>query len=111
MKHTMFIKLFNIILRIFFFLLSVFVVINSDAQNVPAINSLNTDSRIKRKMIAGEPHHYSVQLKAGEFFHARINQYDIDVVIKVAAINDQPEQVFDMPNGELDAEDVYLLSN
>ena len=114
MLHTIIIRFSNLFLKGFFVVAVYFIFSGCTGEKKivanTSISTLNADIRIKRIMKAGETHLYNIYLKAGEFFHAQVNQYDIDVVVKVAATNGQPEQVFDMPTGELDAENIYLHS-
>ena len=114
MLHTTIIRFSNFFIKAFFIVAVYFISPGCTGEKKvvtnTSINTLTIDSRVKRKMKAGEIHQYSIYLKTGEFFHAKINQYDIDVLIRVTAANGQPEQVFDIPTGELDAENIYLLS-
>ncbi|MEO5646866.1 MAG: tetratricopeptide repeat protein, partial [Chitinophagaceae bacterium] len=73
-------------------------------------NSSNTDPRLKRQMKAGEKHQYSLDLKAGEFTHIKAGQFDIDVMAKISLASDNWQEIVDSPNGELDSEDIYLMS-
>jgi len=66
---------------------------------------------LKRKLKAGETHHYSIDLSANDFFHIKAEQYGIDLIAKVSSVDSQFVEQFDSPNGELDAEDIYLFSD
>ena len=68
-------------------------------------------AQLKIKMKAGETHHYSIYMDAGEFAHIKAVQYGIDIIAKVSSANGEYAETFDSPSGELDAENIYLLSN
>lgn len=70
-----------------------------------------TEMDLKRRLKAGENHLYSIQLSAGNFLHIKVMQYGIDVIAKASSANKQFAEQFDTPTGELDAEDIYLLSD
>ena len=74
-------------------------------------NSGNAETSLKRKLKAGEIHHYRINLSAGEFLHIMAEQFGIDLIAKVSSADSQFVEQFDSPNGELDAEDIYLLSD
>lgn len=74
-------------------------------------NNSSVQTRLKRIVKAGEIHRYRISLKPNEFVHLKVQQYDIDVIAKVSSANNEWKEVFDMPTGELDAEDIYLLSD
>ncbi len=71
----------------------------------------STEIDLKRKLKAAENHLYTIHLNAGEFLHIRVMQYGIDVIATVQSADKQFAEQFDSPTGELDAEDIYLLSN
>jgi len=70
-----------------------------------------TEAGVKRKLKAGETHHYSIDLSANDFFHIKAEQYGIDLIAKVSSADSQFVEQFDSPNGELDAEDIFILSD
>ena len=74
-------------------------------------SKINTAERLKRNLKAGENHRYSIQLNAGEFLHIKIVQEGIDVIAKVTTADGQYAEQFDSPTGELNDEDIYLLSD
>ncbi len=74
-------------------------------------NSGTVETSLKRKLIAGEIHHYSINLSAGDFLHIKAEQYGIDLIAKVSTVDSQFAEQFDSPNGELDAEDIFILSD
>lgn len=71
----------------------------------------NDETAIQRVLKAGEIHHYTITVNAGEFVHVRAHQNNIDLMAKVSDINGEWKEVFDQPTGELGAEDIYLFSN
>ncbi len=71
----------------------------------------NTGTTFKRKLKGGEIHHYNINLSAGEFLHIKAEQYGIDLIAKVSTVDSQFAEQFDSPNGELNAEDIFILSN
>ncbi len=73
-------------------------------------NSGTVETSLKRKFIAGEIHHYSINLSAGDFLHIKAEQYGIDLIAKVSSVDSQFAEQFDSPNGELDAEDIFILA-
>ncbi len=77
----------------------------------PSENKINTEERLKRNLKAGESHNYSIELNAEELLHIKITQQGIDVIAKVTTADGQFAEQFDSPNGELDAEDIYLYSD
>lgn len=81
----------------------------SSIHKAPFATGTKTD--LKRKLKAGENHLYSIQLSAGNFVHIKVMQYGIDVIAKVASTNNQFAEQFDTPTGELNSEDIYLLSD
>ncbi|MEO5783570.1 MAG: tetratricopeptide repeat protein, partial [Ginsengibacter sp.] len=72
--------------------------------------SFNTKEDLKSKLKGGENHFYIIHLNAGAFLHAKIMQYGIDVIAKVSSADKQYSEQFDTPTGELDAENICLLS-
>jgi tetratricopeptide (TPR) repeat protein len=65
---------------------------------------------IKIKLQAGMSHQYSIYLNAGEYAHVKVEQHGIDVIASVSAAKGEWLEIFDTPSGELDSEDIYLLS-
>jgi hypothetical protein len=74
-------------------------------------NSDNAKANLKRKLIAGEIHHYSISLSTGDFIYIKAEQFGIDLIAKVSTLDSQFTEQFDSPNGELDAEDIFILSD
>ncbi len=66
---------------------------------------------LKRKLRGGEGHSYTVQVNAGDLLHLQIIQQGIDVIAKVYSPDKKFTEQFDSPTGELDAENIYLLSD
>ncbi len=75
-----------------------------------SVNKNNAEINLKRKLKAGENHLYSIQLNAGDFLHIKAKQYGIDLIAKVTTADGQFAEQFDSPTGELNDEDIYLLS-
>ena len=65
-------------------------------------------TELKIKMKAGETHHYSISLNAGEFAQITAAQYNIDIMVKVFSAGGEYSEMFDSPTGEFGAEDIYL---
>jgi tetratricopeptide (TPR) repeat protein len=74
-------------------------------------NSDNAKANLKRKLIAGEIHHYSISLSTGDFLHIKAEQFGIDLIAKVSTLDSQFAEQFDSPNGELNAENIFILSD
>ena len=68
----------------------------------------NAVTILKIKLKAGDAHHYSIYLEAGEFVHIKAIQYNIDVMAKVTSAGGEYSEMFDSPTGEFGAEDIYL---
>lgn len=77
--------------------------------NISAIK-INSNTVLRRKLKAGENHLYNIQLNAGEILHITAEQYGIDLMAKVSADDGQFAEQFDSPNGELNEENIYLLT-
>ena len=91
-KHKKF--LFPIV---FAFILLVFFYSPSSAQTPPA---LEIEKPIERELKMGETHSYKVELKAGEYLNAAVNQRGIDVVVRVFAPDVTKIVEIDSPNGD-----------
>ncbi|HVK97173.1 MAG TPA: tetratricopeptide repeat protein [Flavisolibacter sp.] len=72
---------------------------------------LSVKSELKRKLTAGENHTYSIDLKKDDFFHLKVIQNGIDIVARVSSANKEFSAQFDSPTGEMDAENIYLMSD
>ena len=85
---------------------------NSSGQETKTITLSKGDAQrtSQRLLQAGATHRYRIALAMGDFVHININQSGIDVIARVSTPNNEV-QVFDSPTGELDPEDIYLLSN
>ncbi|HKQ77181.1 MAG TPA: CHAT domain-containing tetratricopeptide repeat protein [Blastocatellia bacterium] len=64
---------------------------------------------VERELKGGEVHQYQVEMEAGQFLHAIVDQRGIDVVVIVFAPNGQKVFEVDSPNGDNGPEPVYLL--
>src|SRR5215470_7521291 len=64
---------------------------------------------VERELKGGEVHQYQVEMEAGQFLHAVVDQRGIDVVVIVFAPNGQKVFEVDSPNGASGPESVYLL--
>lgn len=76
-----------------------------------SISKNNLLPDLKRQMVSGENHVHHLHLNANEFTHIQVQQEGIDVIAKVSSDDKLFSEKFDMPNGELDAEDIYLLAD
>lgn len=114
MRSTIFIKTANLFIGGFCSIIFLCTWLSCSSANKIKQASYKNDiaeNRLKIKMKAGETHRYSIYLNTGELAHIKVAQYNLDVMAKVSAANGEWQQIFDSPNGELDAEDIYLLSN
>ena len=84
---------------------------NSKKTVSSSLNKNNKEQRLMRNLTAGEQHLYSIQLNADEFLHIKIKQQGIDVIAKVTTVDSLFAEQFDSPTGELNDEDIYLLSS
>ncbi len=71
----------------------------------------NAERSFKRKLRAGEIHLYSINLLANEITHIKAEQFGIDLIAKASTVDSQFAEQFDSPNGELDAEDIFIFSD
>ncbi len=111
MPDTIFIKTIRLIVASFCLLISFFNLFGCSTVNKATKTSNKSDTeetRLKIKIKAGESHHYSIHLNAGEFAHIKVEQYGIDIIAKVSSANSEDSNIFDSPSGELDAENIYL---
>ncbi|MDQ6608741.1 MAG: tetratricopeptide repeat protein [Bacteroidota bacterium] len=84
----------------------------SNPNKATHISINKNDTKIfKRGLKGGEKHSYTIQPKAGYFLHLKAEQHDLDLIAKVSSEDGQFTEQFDSPNGELEAEDIYLLSD
>ncbi len=76
------------------------------AQQTPV--ALEKDKAIERELKAGETHDYQIELKAGEFLNAAVNQRGIDVVVRVFAPDNAKIAEVDSPNEDQGDEPIAL---
>ena len=70
-----------------------------------------SETGVKKMMKAGDSHHYTISMEAGEYMHIKAEQYNIAVIAKVKAENVEGEEFFDYPKGEYGPAAIYLWSN
>src|SRR5262245_12121651 len=73
------------------------------------IQRLEPGRAVERELKGGEVHQYQVEMEAGQFLHAVVDQRGIDVIVFVFAPNGQKVFEVDSPNGENGPEPIYLL--
>jgi erythromycin esterase len=75
---------------------------------VPAVEAqaLLVNQPIERELKAGETHAYAVELAAGQFLRAAVDQRGIDVVVRVFAPDHSGVLEIDSPNGDRGPEPV-----
>ncbi|MGH9768037.1 MAG: CHAT domain-containing tetratricopeptide repeat protein [Blastocatellia bacterium] len=64
---------------------------------------------VERELKGGEVHQYQVEMEAGQFLHAIVEQRGIDVVVIIFAPSGQKVIEVDSPNGDNGPEPVYLI--
>ncbi len=97
-------------LLLLFLCISVITGCNSAQRTTGTRSMIPTGAELGRILKAGEIHQYNLTLKQGEFAHINAKQNGIDVIVKVSDTVNRWQQIYDSPNGELDSENIYLLS-
>lgn len=81
----------------------------TSSPNVPvAAQRLDQTKPIERELKANETHAYKINLEAGEFLNAAVNQRGIDVVVRVFAPDGSKIADIDSPNGTQGDEPIAL---
>src|SRR5436853_2114267 len=76
------------------------------AQSPPEIRQLEIGKPIERELRGGQSHVYEIQLVAGQYLSAIVDQRGIDVAITVIGADGKPLIEADAPNGALGPERV-----
>src|SRR5215475_11014651 len=85
---------------------SIAVMRNSQAQ----AQRIELGEHMERELKGGEVHQYQVEMEAGQFLHAIVDQRGIDVTVLVFSPKGQKVFEVDSPNGANGPEPVYLLA-
>ncbi|HJQ27102.1 MAG TPA: CHAT domain-containing tetratricopeptide repeat protein [Blastocatellia bacterium] len=83
---------------------------STPAQSPPEIRQLEIGKPIERELRGGQSHVYEVQLAAGQYLSAVIDQRGIDVAITVIGTDGKPLAETDGPNGALGPERVGVIA-
>lgn len=70
--------------------------------------TLEVGKPLERELKAGETHIYQIELKAGEFLNAAVNQRGIDVIVRIFAPDNSKIAEIDSPNGDQGDEPVMF---
>jgi CHAT domain-containing protein/Tfp pilus assembly protein PilF len=81
------------------------------AQSPPEIRQLEIGKPIERELRGGQSHVYEIQLSAGQYLSAVIEQRGIDVAITVMGTDGKPLIEADGPNGALGPERIGVIAN
>ncbi|MCU1266172.1 MAG: hypothetical protein JWM21_2490 [Acidobacteria bacterium] len=69
-------------------------------QSPVEIRELVPGQTVEREMTSAETHHYKFDLQANEFFQVRVEQKDVDVVLKLTDARGKLLATMDSPNGK-----------
>ena len=80
------------------------------AQQANNMRELVPEQTIEREMTGAETHHYTVDLKANEFFQVRLEQKGVDVELKLFDANHNVVASMDSPNGRQGPETLSFVA-
>lgn len=86
------------------------VSVNPTQPGPAGLPELHLGQPIERELKGGETHSYRVDLQAGQFMHAVVEQKGIDVVVALVGPDGKPIVEMDSPNGAWGPERVSLIT-
>ena len=91
-----------------FHLLIVLLVVSISAAQEP-VRPLVPGTPVERELAGGRAHIYQIELQAGDYFHAVVEQKGIDVAVTILGPTGQKVFEIDSPNGGEGPEPIFLL--
>lgn len=104
-------RLYHIIRRSLLLLLSLALLVSPLAgQDEKEIPALEAGKLIQRDLSGGHSHSYRVEMAAGQFLHAIVEQRSVDVMVRVFAPDGQKLLEVDNPNSRVGLESVSVIA-